>query len=112
MEQKIQESDVLIHHSAKELSAIWERARIIPNFDPAVYRKDLFGAWIKRDEFGNKGVQLSLGWIVINQQTDEPDIDQEQLIPVQWQNAIAHINGYKQGVITASGIINTKVLQT
>lgn len=112
MEQKIQEANVLVQHTDHYINNVWERARVIPNFDPAMYRKDIYGAWIKREEYGQNSVNLSLGWSIITLQTAEQDSDKEQHIPVQWQNATAHLKGFKLGVITASGIINTKVLQT
>ena len=112
MEQKIQETDVLVHQTEHYLNKIWERARVIPNFDPRVYRKDIYGAWIKRDEYGMREMSLSLGWIIITLHASEQGSESEELIPVQWQNATAHLEGFKLGVITASGIINTKVLKT
>jgi hypothetical protein len=42
------------------IQAVWEKAPIVPGFDSRVWRKDQCGAWINRDEYGNR--QSNYGW--------------------------------------------------
>src|SRR5947209_19803916 len=41
------------------INAVWEKARIISNNDPNVFRKDSCGAWIKKSDHGTIG---QYGW--------------------------------------------------
>jgi 5-methylcytosine-specific restriction endonuclease McrA len=43
----------------KTVQSVWDKAAIVPGFDPALYRKDACGAWIAWSEYGN---QHNLGW--------------------------------------------------
>jgi len=109
MEQKTQVAQ--IQYPFDLINQIWEKARIIPNFDPAMYRKDRFGAWIKKGDYGMEDVKLSLGWSIVTciDEATAIDAESETLIPLHWQNASLYLQGYKHGVITASGIFNIKV---
>ena len=36
----------------KEIEEVWQKANIIPNNNPNIYRQDYAGAWIRRDQYG------------------------------------------------------------
>ena len=38
----------------QQIEDTWLKGTIVPNFDPAKYRKDACGAWIVRDKYGDK----------------------------------------------------------
>jgi hypothetical protein len=42
--------------------AAWNRARAVSNNDPSVFRKDIFGNWIRWDDYGDR--QAKYGWEV------------------------------------------------
>ena len=44
---------------------VWSLAQIIPNNDPAVWRKDESGAWIHRQAYRNRHSEF--GWEIANQ---------------------------------------------
>ena len=35
-----------------EIEEVWQKANIIPNNNPNIYRQDYAGAWIRRDQYG------------------------------------------------------------
>ena len=43
-----------------EIDAVWNKAKIVPNNNPDVFRQDSAGAWIKRDSYGDTDSEY--GW--------------------------------------------------
>lgn len=68
------------------IQAVWEKATIDPNNDPKVFRKDYAGAWIRRNDYGNR--KAKYGWEIDHLKpikmggTD----DLCNLLPLHWQN--------------------------
>lgn len=61
--------------------AAWDQGSSIPGNDPALWRKDRFGAWIHRLDYGRR--QSEFGWeIGEGAPPGEPSVP----IPLQWQN--------------------------
>ena len=44
----------------QEIEAVWQKGRIIPKFDSGTWRWDVYGAVMKRNEYGNR--QSKNGW--------------------------------------------------
>lgn len=69
------------------VDAVWALAAIVPGSDPAKRRKDVYGAWIERDQYG-VCVEGGTGWeidhvrAVLNGGSDNLN----NLQPLQWQN--------------------------
>ncbi len=93
-----------------KIQEVWEKATPVPNFDPEVYRKDPFGAWIKRSEYGNTNIHVSLGWIIEESKfvnVASGNKKEASLLPIQWENT--SINAEKPDgskYVTAWGIKN------
>jgi len=91
LKNHITNNDIIIQQA-------WEMATAVPNFDPDVYRKDAYGAWIKRSDYGKNNTHVSLGWIIEND---------KNLSPLQWENAEIKRNNVKDSrFVTAWGIKN------
>jgi len=45
--------------SAQTIVSVWAKATPVAGYDPAVYRKDRCGAWIKSSDYGTTG---KYGW--------------------------------------------------
>jgi hypothetical protein len=92
----------------EQIQQVWENGTCVPNFDPQLYRKDSFGAWICRSNYDSDRTNLSLGWNAIHAvELDQGDANQTvSLQPVQWENEI-HLHE-KQTVpaVIAHGTIN------
>lgn len=42
------------------IEQVWQRAKIVANNNPDVFRQDYAGAWIRRDQYGQKNAKY--GW--------------------------------------------------
>ncbi|MDA7940658.1 MAG: hypothetical protein MPJ06_02495 [Nitrosopumilus sp.] len=71
----------------------WERGKVVEDYDPAIIRKDGFGAWIYRD---HHGWQSHFGWTACGGR------------PFQWMNADAGRDG-GPCEITSNGTRNVPV---
>ncbi len=93
-------SDEVIHQ-------IWERGITVSGVDPALWRKDYVGAWIRRDMYGQEG---AYGWQIDHlcpvSQGGTDDIS--NLYPLHWRNNISKSDSYPDftSVVTSSGNTN------
>lgn len=51
-------------YSKDTVQSVWEKARVMAEQDPAVWRKDECGAWIKREHYQHESSEF--GWIIAN----------------------------------------------
>ncbi|NIO43354.1 MAG: hypothetical protein GTO41_26305 [Burkholderiales bacterium] len=49
-------SDVIVQ-------AVWEKARVMPEWDPGQWRRDQCGAWLHRKQYNNE--QSEYGWKIL-----------------------------------------------
>ncbi len=86
--------------SGEMIQKVWEKGQVVANNDSAEWRKDQCGAWIARNQYGNR--ESKYGWEVDHITPDGPDI-LSNLRPLQWQNNIDKSNGRLKCNVTSSG---------
>ncbi len=92
--------------SDEEIQATWEKGEPIPPNDPNTFRKDKCGAWIARNQYGNRNSQF--GWEIDHVDPDGGD-DLRNLRPLQWENNAGKQDGPLKCVISAHETRNVRV---
>lgn len=89
------------------IQSVWEMAKEIARNNPNVWRQDQCGAWIKRDEYGNRNSEF--GWEIdhITPVSRGGSDDLSNLRPLQWENNASRQDGRLTFKVTASGEHNS-----
>lgn len=68
------------------IQQVWEKAKIDPNNDPNIFRKDYAGAWIRRMDYGIENAKY--GWVIDHlRPCDKGGTDNlKNLLPLHWKN--------------------------
>ena len=88
------------------IQSIWEKGQITNNNDKHKWRKDECGAWIGRQEYGNRDSEY--GWEIDHISPGGPD-ELSNLRPLQWQNNLEKSDGPLKCKVTAGGKHNVKM---
>jgi len=67
------------------IEAVWEKAQMIPGYNPDIWRKDFADAWINRNAYGTTGLY---GWEIDHRmpQAKGGSDALQNLYPCQWEN--------------------------
>lgn len=87
---------------------VWQAAQIIPGNDPALWRKDEFGAWIHRLSYRSRLSEF--GWEIADCAYTQRQYGIASLRAMQWQNHVDFLVASRQSVITADGLRNARRL--
>lgn len=70
------------------IQKVWEKAKIIANKDPNIWRQDQCGAWIYRGHYGNTDSEH--GWVIdhITPVSHGGTNNLSNLRPLQWKNSV------------------------
>ena len=68
------------------IDLVWNKATVVDEYDPASIRKDACGAWILRNQYGNRG--SIFGWEVdhVYPKVLGGDDSLDNLRAMQWEN--------------------------
>jgi hypothetical protein len=87
---------------------VWELGVPVPGNDPALWRKDQFGAWIHRLDFGRRHSEF--GWEIHDLSIGGSTTGFSALRPVQWQNLLDLLANETRSRVTADGLRNARRL--
>jgi hypothetical protein len=81
---------------------VWLKASAVPGYDASKFRKDACGAWMARDQYGNRDSQY--GWEIdhIRPVSLGGNDSILNLRPLQWRNNCYKSNGVLTCPITAA----------
>jgi len=89
--------------SEEIIQKVWEKATIVPNYDPNVWRKDHCGAWINRSSHnGKRENPVDYEWEIDHINPNGGD-DVSNLRPLQWKNNLAKGEGRLTCAVTSDG---------
>ncbi len=98
------------NYSEQKIQQVWERGIKVNGYDENLYRKDICGAWIKKEEYGNR--ESAYGWEIdhFKPKSLGGTDDLLNLIPLQWENNRTKGDDYPEfnSSITAEGEKNIK----
>ncbi|MBL9152972.1 MAG: hypothetical protein JNK37_10820 [Verrucomicrobiales bacterium] len=66
------------------IDAVWDGGVTIPGTDPALWRKDRYGAWMHRLDYGRR--HCDFGWEIGEEERDRGLTGVEALRPLHWRN--------------------------
>lgn len=90
------------------IQKVWEKGAFVQSNDPKIWRKDQCGAWITRNQYGNRNSQY--GWEIdhITPESEGGGDELSNLRPLQWQNNASKQNGRLACSVTSSGKDNVR----
>ena len=93
----------------EQIEKVWQKAKIMPNNNPDVFRQDYAGAWIKRDQYGRR--DTTYGWeIDHNKPLSQGGTDEiENLLPLHWRNNQSKGDNYPRWTFVLSSEENRNV---
>lgn len=71
-------------YSKQTVERVWEKGRVIPEQDPAAWRKDECGAWMRREHYGREDSEH--GWKIENVSPGDAEA-RENLRPFHCKNS-------------------------
>ena len=86
---------------------VWQKAVVVNNRNPYIWRKDFAGAWIRRDHYG---VKSKFGWVIdhVKPKSIGGDDYLENLQALHWENNISKGDEYSEveTCVTSEGLEN------
>ncbi len=96
-------------YDGEVIHRVWAYAQIVRGSDPDVWRKDEFGAWIHRGDYGNRASEF--GWQIAECGFRLRDQGVAALRPMQWQNYLDFMVADRlRAAVTADGLHNARRL--
>jgi len=109
MMSELADQDAEAGYDREVVERVWGYAQVIPGNDPAVWRKDEFGAWIHRADRGNRNSEF--GWEIAECGFRLKTAGLAGLRPMQWQNYLDFMVADRmRSSVTADGLRNARRL--
>jgi hypothetical protein len=93
------------------IQAVWNEGSEVQGIEPREWRKDVCGAWMYRDSYGNRNSEF--GWeidhIVAAKDGKDPDDSLSNLQPLHWENNVAKDDGPLVCAVKSQGNRNVRV---
>jgi hypothetical protein len=70
--------------SAAQIQEVWEKGKVVPEYDAHNYRQDECTAWMIRDQYGKRS--SIFGWEIDHIDGTPDNNDISNLRPLQWEN--------------------------
>lgn len=93
----------------ENIQAVWNKGAIPVPQEAANWRKDTCGAWIARNQYGNRNSDY--GWEIDHINPNGGDAI-SNLQPLQWENNVAKSDGRQKCVVVAAGNVNYNMSST
>lgn len=94
--------------TTEQIELVWQKAIVVTNNNPDVFRKDYAGAWIRKDQYGKRDTDY--GWEIDHCKPESlgGTNDLGNLYPLHWRNNVKKDNDYPEWktIITSEGINN------
>lgn len=99
----------MANFTKEQIQEVWEKATKVSGNDPAIFRKDQCGAWIARQQYGNR--KSGYGWEIdhITPESKGGKDDLSNLRPLQWENNMSKLDGRLVCAVTSSKTENVKI---
>lgn len=92
--------------SDDKIQKVWEKGKIVSNYNKNKWRKDQCNAWMQRDKYGKRNSKF--GWEIDHINPKGGD-DLSNLRPLQWENNVATGEGKLKCVVTSKGNKNVDI---
>ena len=90
------------------IDTVWDYAEVVEGNDPDLWRKDEFGAWLYRSDYGRR--HSDFGWEICDLNAGRGSGGVAALRPMQWQNYLDQMAALTQSRVTADGLRNVRQL--
>lgn len=103
----------MAHFSEEIIGQVWQKSTQVDRNDPNIWRKDIAGAWIRRDQYGKS---TEYGWEIdhIFPASRGGTDSIENLLPLHWKNNRCKSDNYPDFFteVTSSGTSNIKMIKS
>ncbi len=72
--------------SKETIHSVWGKGEIVANFNANRFRKDQYGTWIRRLDYGKENSRLGWGIDHITPESEGGGDELSNLRPLQWRN--------------------------